>query len=72
MAVGKAKMGRPKGKHSDPQYAQMTLYVERNVRNLVKSELAQAEGEFSGLVEGLLRKWLGKRGVEVPEPKIRP
>ena len=70
MATTKPKMGRPQGKHSDPQYAQMTIYVDRTVRNLVKSQLAlQDDGEFSGLVEVLLRRWLVKRGVVVPEPK---
>jgi hypothetical protein len=48
----------------------MTIYVDRNVRNLVKAQLAAQEGEFSGLVEQLLRKWLAKRGVEVPESKL--
>lgn len=69
MAADKPKMGRPPGKHSNPQYAQMTIYIDRSVRNLVKSQLAETEGEFSGLVESLLRKWLGKRRVEVPQPK---
>lgn len=61
-------MGRPPGKHSNPAFVQMTLYIDRQVRNLVKSQLAlQDDGEFSGLVEVLLRRWLTKRGVVVPE-----
>jgi hypothetical protein len=64
-------MGRPPGKHSNPAYVQMTIYIDRQVRNLVKSQLAlQDDGEFSGLVEVLLRRWLVKRGVVVPEPKL--
>jgi len=67
MADSKRKTGRPPGKHSNENYAQMTVYIDRNVRNTVKAELAKVEGEFSGLVEGLLREWLKQRGAKLPK-----
>ncbi len=50
-------------KHSSPDYTQMSIYVHRAVRGAVKIELLKEEGEFSALVEALLRDWLEGRGV---------
>lgn len=78
MAEQKRKPGRPRAKHSDTDnYAQMSLYIHRTVRSLVRIELLrEAEqstvpnsGEFSGLVEHLLRGWLKQRGVKVPSAR---
>ena len=52
---------RPRAKHSDPNYIQMSVYVHKDVRIKVKIRLLETDGEFSGLVESLLRDWL-KRG----------
>lgn len=52
------KVGRPRAKHSDPNYAQMSVYVHNDVRTKVKMRLLETNGEFSGLVESLLREWL--------------
>jgi hypothetical protein len=57
----KKKAGRPRAKHSDPDYKQMSVYVHKDVRNKVKARLFEQGGEFSGLVESLLREWLKKR-----------
>lgn len=54
------KVGRPRAKHSDPNYVQMSLYVRKDVRNTVKARLFERGEEFSGLVESLLREWLKK------------
>jgi len=54
------RVGRPPAKHSDPDYKQMSLYVHKDVRNKVKARLFEQEGEFSALVESLLREWLKK------------
>jgi len=56
----KKKPGRPPAKHSDPNYKQMSVYVHKDVRNKVKIRLLEQDGEFSGLVESLLREWLKK------------
>jgi len=56
----KKKPGRPPAKHSDPDYKQMSVYVHKDVRNKVKARLFEQEGEFSALVESLLREWLKK------------
>lgn len=76
MAEQKPKRGRgrPPAKHSSDDYAQMSLYIHKTVRSLVRIELLrEAEqsaepntGEFSGLVESLLRGWLKQRGVKIP------
>jgi hypothetical protein len=54
------KVGRPRAKHSDPDYIQMSLYIHRTVRSEVKMRLFETGGEFSALVESLLREWLKK------------
>ena len=56
----KKKAGRPRAKHSDPDYKQMSVYVHKDVRNKVKARLFEQGGEFSALVESLLRDWLKK------------
>jgi len=56
----KKAVGRPRAKHSDPAYKQMSVYVHQDVRNKVKARLFEQGGEFSGLVESLLRDWLKK------------
>jgi hypothetical protein len=56
----KRKPGRPRAKHSDPDYKQMSVYVHQDVRNKVKARLFEQGGEFSELVESLLRGWLKK------------
>ena len=52
------KVGRPPAKHSSPDYVQMSLYIHKDVRAKVKVRLFETGGEFSGLVESLLRDWL--------------
>ena len=54
------KPGRPRAKHSDPNYRQMSVYIHKEVRSKVKARLFEEEGEFSELVETLLREWLKK------------
>jgi hypothetical protein len=66
-AAKEARLGRPPAKHSSADYAQMCLYISKDVRTLVKVELLAENGEFSGLVESLLRAWLRKRGIAVSE-----
>jgi hypothetical protein len=54
------KVGRPRAKHSDPNYVQMSIYIHKDVRTKVKVRLleSETEREFSGLVEKLLRDWM--------------
>ncbi len=59
-AKPKKKVGRPRAKHSDPNFKQMSVYVHQDVRNKVKARLFEQGGEFSALVESLLREWLKK------------
>lgn len=57
-----SKPGRPKAKHSDKEnYAQMSLYIRREIRNQVKARLFEQGLEFSALVEDLLSGWLEKQ-----------
>jgi hypothetical protein len=56
------KPGRPKAKHSDKEnYAQMSLYIRREIRNRTKARLFAEGSEFSALVESLLEAWLEKQ-----------
>lgn len=55
----KRKPGRPRAKHSDKvNYAQMSLYIRREIRNRTKVRLFEQGLEFSALVENLLEVWL--------------
>jgi cellulose biosynthesis protein BcsQ len=57
------KMGRPKGKRSDPDYEQVTAYIKSGTYTNVKIELLK-EGqkrEFSELIQELLDDWLNLR-----------
>lgn len=56
-----ARPGRKPGKHSDVNYTQTSLYLPVELRNKVRSKLYEQGKEFSGLVEGMLQKWLSKQ-----------
>lgn len=60
--VSVKKVGRPRAKHSSPDYVQMSVYIHKEVRNQVKIRLFEKELEFSALVESLLRDWLKRSG----------
>jgi len=52
--------GRPAGKRTDPDFAQVTAYIRKQTHQAVKLRLLQ-EGqgrEFSELVEELLADWV--------------
>jgi hypothetical protein len=55
-----AKMGRPKGKRSNPEYTQVTSYIRQDTYRKVRMILLQnGDGqEFSELVEDLLCEFL--------------
>jgi hypothetical protein len=54
------KLGRPRGKRSNPDYEQVTAYIKKSTYTAIKIALLQSdEGqEFSELVEELLTDWL--------------
>jgi len=62
----KKKVGRPRAKHSSPDYVQMSVYIHKDVRKRAKVRLFEQGAEFSALVESLLRDWLNK-----PAPRER-
>jgi hypothetical protein len=55
-----AKMGRPKGKRSNPDYTQVTAYIRQDTYKDVRVLLLQkGDGqEFSELIEELLSEYL--------------
>jgi hypothetical protein len=61
--VGKRKPGRPKvGKSSNPEFVQVTAYVEETVHVAVKKALLDLKDtDFSDLVNDLLKKWAKSR-----------
>ena len=62
-AADRRKPGRPKGgKSSDPEFIQVTAYVEESVHVAVKKALLDQKGtDFSDLVNDLLKKWVKSR-----------
>jgi hypothetical protein len=61
-----AKMGRPKGKRSNPDYTQVTSYIRQDTYRKVRMILLQnGDGqEFSELVEDLLCEFLDTQSPE--------
>jgi hypothetical protein len=59
----KRKPGRPKvGKSSNPEFVQVTAYVEDAVHVAVKKALLDMKDtDFSDLVNDLLKKWVKSR-----------
>jgi hypothetical protein len=55
------KRGRPAGKRSNPEYAQVTAYIPRALYDEVRILLIREGGrEFSELVAELLSEWMQK------------
>jgi hypothetical protein len=54
------KMGRPKGKRSNPDYEQVTTYIRRDTHTAIKVLLLKDKGggDFSELVQNLLEEYL--------------
>jgi hypothetical protein len=54
------KRGRPKGKRSDPDYEQYSVYLRRETHRRVKIRLLEKYGdkEISELAQELLEDWL--------------
>src|SRR4051812_7929558 len=59
----KRKPGRPKvGKSSNPEFVQVTAYVEDSVHVAVKKALLDLKDtDFSDLVNDLLKRWVKSR-----------
>lgn len=62
-AADRRKPGRPKGgKSSNPEFVQVTAYVEEFVHVAVKKALLDLKDtDFSDLVNDLLKKWVKSR-----------
>jgi hypothetical protein len=59
----KPQRGRPRAKHSDPSFQQVTAYILKDTHKDVKIALLQQDPpqEFSELVQELLTDWLKGR-----------
>jgi hypothetical protein len=62
-ATAKRKPGRPKsGKSSNPDFGQVTAYIENSVHLAVQKALLDLKPmDFSDLVNDLLKKWVKSR-----------
>ena len=58
-----AQRGRPRAKHSHPDFTQVTAYIRKSTHKAVKIALLEQEPplEFSELAEQLLAGWLKSR-----------
>jgi hypothetical protein len=54
------RRGRPNGKRSNAEFQQVTAYVRRDTYRRVSLKLLDREnkGQFSELIEELLKKWI--------------
>jgi hypothetical protein len=67
--AGRKGPGRPAGKRTNPDYAQVTAYIPKSLHEDVKIALIKEGGkEFSTLVEELLSEWMRNKAV-APLPK---
>ena len=55
-----SKMGRPPGKKTDPHYVQVTVYLRKEIHREAKKLLLDDGGQFSDLVDDLVRQWIAK------------
>ena len=56
------KVGRPKGKRSNPDYRQVSAWIRRDTYDRVSVKLIKENRrEFSDLVQALLEDWLKQR-----------
>jgi hypothetical protein len=53
-----AKMGRPPGKKTNPEYTQVTVYLRKDVHRQAKKLLIDDGREFSELVDELVNTWV--------------
>lgn len=62
-ATGRPGRGRPRGGRSGDKarYQALTVYIDRQVHTDAAVRLAREKGQFSGVVEALLRLWLAGR-----------
>jgi hypothetical protein len=49
------------GKRNNPNYQQLTAYLERETYHALKVALAEDQREMSALFEELIRQWLKSR-----------
>jgi hypothetical protein len=52
------KVGRPPGKKSNPEYQQVTIYIEKQVHRTARKLLLDDERQFSDLVNELVSEWV--------------
>lgn len=57
------RRGRPRGKRSDKNFTQVTIYIRRQTHRGAKLALMKSDErhEFSELVEQLVGEWLGRQ-----------
>ena len=53
-----AKMGRPPGKTSNPLYAQVTVYLRKDIHRTARKLLFDEGRQFSDLVDELVSRWV--------------
>ena len=56
------KAGRPRGKKSNPDYTQVTVYLRKRTHLAAKKNLLDEGREFSELVEDLVAQWIQRFG----------
>lgn len=54
------KVGRPRGKRSDPNFGPATVWIKKDTHHLVMGLLHEQNKEFSVLVQELLEKWISE------------
>lgn len=58
--------GRPPGKKTDPNYTQVTVYLEKKVHHNARKVLFDSHRQFSDLVNELVSNWLDSQKSGTP------
>lgn len=59
--------GRPPGKKTDPNYTQVTVYLEKKVHHNARKVLFDSHRQFSDLVNELVTNWLDTQKSGSPD-----
>ena len=63
-APSPSKIGRPRGKKSDPDYRQVTVYLREEVHRAAKKRLLDQDKQFSELVDELVDQWVKSESLD--------
>ncbi len=56
-----ASIREKRGKSSDPNYGQTTIYLRKDIAKMAQVKLIDEEFDFSDLINDLVQNWVNKK-----------